>query len=74
MTDKEFKKHSAWIRCNINSIYGELDSSQAPIVGAMDMLVESVLLLAEVIYDTKAAANPTINGLDPEYLPTSQKG
>ena len=53
MDDKEFKKHAEWIRGNVNSIYGQLDSSQMPIIGVMDMLVESILLLADVINNTK---------------------
>jgi hypothetical protein len=51
MKDKEFKKEVKIIRGNKNEYYSQIyaDSDYMPIVGMLDNLIESVLLLAKVI-------------------------
>jgi hypothetical protein len=49
MKSKKFEEKVAYIRHSVLSCYSDIDKDQVAITGMLDMLVESVLLLAEVV-------------------------
>jgi len=51
MKETEFKKEADRIRENICQCYSQTDPDQMPFIGMIDMLIESILLLTQVIGD-----------------------
>jgi hypothetical protein len=47
MDEKEFEEKAGSIRANVFDCYGTIDRGQQGMAGMMDMLIESILLLAE---------------------------